>query len=529
MSSYTRIDVISSLPLEVVEQILSTLDVEDLLRCRLVCQNWDSILVSPSLERLWISTCCHELNLSPEKLQEYHDHLSLHVLAAVALKHRKWLKSLISQVDSIATERACAEENLKANVKSFLGQQRLGMRRVPQVNLSAPTCFLGHNFVFAEYLSPSGEKSLALSHVNPINKSLHSCPSNPMSHAPNLLRNRWVYWALATATYILILIQPDGQWIGYCPLTDKVVLNKKVERSKTLLTSGCVGVACCEKCFMVVTAAAFSDESDIWNLTVLKAGKPKMEEKNLDVYDSRTILIHLKNGEMVVSWKLVPQFTSERVDDFGYCISHSLVCVTNAKTTMYKMNIVSPSDNASANGAFDEVPLIVMEKANTTPIVTPTLCESVQVQSVRLSTDGHLLGVIVNPFQFNVWNIVESCKLVSSADVSTLHAHGLGEPGTHARLIAVGHLYSVVGTFDSKPGGQISIVATQTGELVCQRRSRVQWYVTNGQDYLHLVNEDWLNDIRCFNIPFFVYVNQSVLRSHSSHNLSYVQFTKIKI
>jgi len=56
----------------------------------------------------------------------------------------------------------------------------------------------------------------------------------------------------------------------------------------------------------------------------------------------------------------------------------------------------------------------------------------------------------------------------------------------------------------------LHIISTCSGELICERDARVQWYTHQGFDFIHLVNEDWLNDVFCCNAPFFVYLNQSI-------------------
>ena len=83
-----------------------------------------------------------------------------------------------------------------------------------------------------------------------------------------------------------------------------------------------------------------------------------------------------------------------------------------------------------------------------------------------------------------------------------------------------------------KPGSFIHVISTQTGELVCERKSRVQWYTgANKINCVHLLGQEWLSDVHSYTAPVFVYVNQSVSSGTSGpgvHPLSFVEFIKLR-
>ena len=225
----------------------------------------------------------------------------------------------------------------------------------------------------------------------------------------------------------------------------------------------------------------------------------------------RTILVRLQQEENVLQWLLFPDI--QRSDlaweemEPAFCQRHNLICICETGISVYKIDLTMPELKLIQKAPQVEIPTCRCHILNPE---TRLSC----VTSAQLSADNHLLGLMVKPFHFYVWN-TQTWELLTSTHLSWVHT-----TVDVSRVIAVGHIYSVVSTFDPSPGGNLHIVSTCTGELLCERQSRVQWYTHQGLDFVHLVNEKWLSDIFCFNAPFFIYLNQST----QVYQLSCVQF-----
>ena len=356
-----------------------------------------------------------------------------------------------------------------------------------------------------------------------------------------------IFWAKASINYILFLIQPEGRWIGYCPVGAKIVLDVKDQSANVLLTGGCVAIASCERCFQLVTFKAMHEEAATWDLTVLEMGKPCDDDvvmRESSVVCQKSMVVKLKANETVVEWKFLSLNQSEEgpsvATSVHYCSSHLLVCITNTKISIYKCTYASNYSDmmnertvseVTQNSAKKQCLDFVVRKVG--EIVIPDSPHHslnpdtglLQISSVRSSLDGSLLAMVVNPSQLYVWDL-HSQELISTKNLSSLGPAVQCTSGdaVSCRLLAVGHQYTVVAVFDDKPGGQIYIIATAGGGVLTRRDSRVQWRVHKDKDYIHLVNEEWLSDIFCFNVPFFTYLNKSTALGSSVQSLCCVQF-----
>ena len=501
-------DFITELPPEVVARILSYLDVRDLLHCRAVSREWRENLEGH--EQCW-ENACQQAGLSQCKIHEYSSRFSLPTIAAAVLKHRHWVTSSHSTVDSL------------------VGSTDFNLRRVLHLLITSgpsnATCFLGHGFVTVGLQPPVDVRSVCTA-----SKAMKKVTSH--SHNPeldliakkkgrrNLLSyaltasNGWITWGKASPDYILFFTL-RGKWIGYSPLTDEVLLEWEGGSSgpRGLLLGGhgggsCYNISCCEKCFLVVTTEALFNSSPTWELQILKLGKGEVQP---EVVDMRTILVKLQQEEKVLQWVLFPDL--QRLDlaweemEPDFCPHHNLICICDTGISVYKIDLTMPEPKLIQKACQVKIPTC---RCHVLHLETGLPC----ITSAQLSADNHLLGLMVKPFHFYVWS-TQTWELLTTTHLSWVHT-----TVDTSRVIAVGHIYSVVATFEPIPGGNLHIVSTATGELLCERQSRVQWYAYQGLDFVQLINENWLNDIFCFNAPFFIYLNQST----QVYQLSCVQF-----
>ena len=456
----------------------------------------------------------------------------------------------MSKIDQLDKGKDSFDCNVRTS--EFFTFPRLIMNRYPQDNLTRPSCFIGYNFVLSSPLF-FRDPHLTIAAVCTMTKTVSVSNHNPLRNCLERPRQSWVFWAKASSNYILILIQPEGRWIGYCSLTDKVVLDTASAQARVLLSGGCVAITSCERCFLVVTFKAVNDEAATWDMSVLKLGRPADDDvmsRSCDTVCTKSIVVKLKaNSEAIIDWVLLP-YTSDTgrrtsANNDCYCSSHQLVCITNTRIHIYMCTLKAVVD-ANHEQTSEDTPQhsdFVMIKVGELVIPDSPRCVPnpdtglLQLTSIRCSLDGHLLGLVVHPSQLYVWDL-HTHDIILSANLSSLYKRQPSQstnadaaavppasPVQSYRLLAVGHLYTVVAVFDDKPGGQICIVSTTSGGLLAQRESRVQWQVHEGRDYIHLVNKEWLSDVFCFNAPFFTYLNRSPLsRGNSMQPISCVQF-----
>ena len=524
------VDFITELPIDVVEHLLSYIAVEDTLRCLRVCKTWNSLLTSSTLDRYWKKVCVCELGLTKGKLMEYQLSHSLSKITSSTLNHQRWVSGFMSKIDKVDKARDSVE--CAVRTAELFQYPRVTMSRYHQVNLTRPSCFIGHNFILCSPLFIQ-EPNLTIAAVSTSTKTVSASSRDPLRTCLDTRRHSWVFWAKASADYVLILIQPQGRWIGYCPLTSRIVLDVSDQTTCVLLSGGCAGIASCERCFQLVTFKAVDTDTATWDLCVMRMGKPLEVDaavsRSSDLVCTKTIVVKLPPSDRVVEWKFLP--FHESCTDGQYCSSHQLVCVTNTRIHVYRCAI-KPKERAKRCSDFEMIKLGEITIPSSPHHIVDPYTKQIQLTSLRCSQDGYLLGVIVSPCQLYVWDL-HALQLISSTYLSCLNAEGtsvdLGAVDSkhHCRLLAVGHLYTVVAFFDEKPGGQICIIKTTSGQLMTRRESRVQWRVADEIDYIHLVSEQLLSDIFCFSSPFFIYLDRSTSSGCRTQSLSCVQFLRL--
>ena len=525
-----KVDYLSELPSELVLKILHFLDVPDAVHCRIVSRRWHSII--SSFSGYW-KEACRRSGLSPlavEKLAPVSGELPSLVVAA--LRHRQRLSSLSlsSRVGHLVSQPHKAVCNVR--IRGLVTRStNLGI----QGNISQRCCFIGQTYILtsdnwppdiysvntSDFIRGSSDKSVTKLFCNPNTCGSIKTYSASLSTSPGQ-----VLWAKASADYILLLRHLTGEWIGYCPLKNEIVLHWKSHFRKSyspvpMGRSSATHITCCENCFLVCVAQAVSSSSTFWELQILKIGKGSIIEP--EVASKRTMLVQLQPGGEIVDWALTQNRSqaSAGTDEQGFCKRHRLVCQSNTFVCAYTVDLSMP-----------EAKMVIKCDSALVPSCKCHVLDSTTglrtVTSINLSQDCQLLGCVINPFHLYIWE-VESLQLVTSVELKWAREYHAQELG----IIALGHVYSVVHTNDGKPGSFIHIISTQTGELVCERKSRVQWYVgANRFNCVQLLHQEWLSDVYSHDAPVFVYVNQSVSSATAAgvtvHPLSFVEFMSYK-
>lgn len=128
---------------------------------------------------------------------------------------------------------------------------------------------------------------------------------------------------------------------------------------------------------------------------------------------------------------------------------------------------------------------------------------------VKISADFQLLGFLISR-HLHLWSLKTNEKL------RTVYYEGI--PGLRSWIFALGHVYSLFGTFYE--GGELVVVSTQTNKVVWKCESflvQVSDSSVTPMMYSSILHEDWMNDVHKLcpvNIPYLIYM--------SSHHLSAV-------
>ena len=466
-----RIDFLSQLPPELVLKILSYVDIADAIRCRAVCRTWNAIVTS--FDGYWTKSCA-QLGLSANTVELYSTSAGLPGLAAAALKHRHWV--VCSTVKAGRFEAKCSNQPI--SLAKNLGIQNYA------------SGFIGCGFV--QCFGPATKQDFfCIKKVCTASKTLQTIGQST--------GNQIMVWAKSSPDYILLLT-PFGRWIGYCPISQKIVLEWNIVPIRRRSFSSYIHIACCEKCFLVLTASAFSVDSPIWELYILKIGKG---ESAPVVVAQRTLLLKTQPKERIVQYLLCPSSVAK--DEQGFCLLHRLICQSDASVSEYNLDVAKPDVEMIEKTRQVYFPGCECHKINPDSGLPHMI-------SSCISTDHQLFGAIIAPFHFYVWN-TQTWQLQTSADLKWLQECG----ATSSKLLAIGHLYTVIGT--RTEGVNLHIVATKTGRVIynCQKFSSGHPVKL---DQINVVNEDWLNDVYCFNSPFFLYLVRENFRDSI---ISYIQ------
>ncbi len=488
-------DFLDHLPPELVLKVLSYLQVKDSLRCRSVSRRWRQIL--DHLDRYWLKAC-EQIGVSIQVVEKYSSRVGLPNLVLAGVRHRHWVAARRPTVGKFQAS-ARADHDRRCDV------HRLGLLRGTLGVTNATSCLIGNGYVLCIDSVLKPETCLVVKKV---------CPESKTLVAINLLesfpaqRGTWVViWAKATADYILLLTA-SGMWFGFCLLTKKVVLEWRSPRKSTTAQGSYLHVLCCNRCFIVVTASSFRTDSPIWELLVIRLGKGSTKP---NVVMQRTLLVRLQPKENIIQWYLYPT-SSQSCDEDNFCLSHKLVCHSDVNITVFTLEHTQPELKAIVKSSEVHIPVcqcFVLDGSTRLPVVSTTC----------LSADYQLLGTLVDPYHLFIWDTL-SWQIRASVDLEWVDRLGTRES---VRLLAVGHLYSVIAVTAASRRVSIHVFATPTGVVINEigqlLSSRAP--LAGGLLDLGFVNEDWLNNIHCFNAPFLIFLAPS---AHRYSLISFIQF-----
>lgn len=452
-SSPTTVDFLSSLPLELVLNILYCLELEDVVRCLLVSRHWNNRI--STLDPYWRRACV-EFGLSDKTVQSLRSqYVSLKALLLAARKHR------------------------------------FGICATSPLNLSR-SCGYSFDVHYACHYARGGIvvgtiykdfKPFAIIVEKVLNRQVLR------THFPvafeRVAENR-VVWGHVVSDFFLC-VTASGIWNGYNLSTNLSIFQW---RGETMYDSE-LRIGCCEKCFMICTAKLVgfrsSDGESYWDLKILKIGQ------NATQPPSRILKFKLLTGRTDITprWAtsgikkvcLTPD-TRQR-DGENFCQSHAFFLQWANSIAVH--TLISKSDTC------------VLSTNPTSLFAVP--CRRLESAIVRnaglnsefcFSADFQMIGMIFQS-QLHIWD-VNTGDQVSLAEI-------LLESYTYEqmKLIALGHIYSIIGL---EYNDCVMVVVNQTGEVVqdyygfLQKPGRMRMippFIT----FLSAVEEDWLSDINC--------------------------------
>ena len=491
-------DFLVLLPYELLLNIFFYIDVREALRYREVSHKWNRVI--SSLTPYWQYVCSRVLGLraSTQAIAP------LPSLASAALRHKKWIRTCQIQAGTFSDARGRPATGDIMRI--------LNLRRFSRVQPS-PVCsgfFLGYGYVLstpdqAPYVRSLSTVCMNVCDYEPVVSSYLSSYSNVATASSQ------VVWGRATKDFLLLLTLTN-EWICCSHYVSRVLLQWKGEpifRQHHSRLDLLTHISCCDNCFLVVVAQGSSEFSPMWELRILKIGQGKAVPEGTVI--NRTLLIHLKLKEAVVHWLMLPRSTSERDGD-GMCKEHTLLCQTETQIMVYKVRL----DEVDIKQIIEARRVNIPQSDHHT-VQPDTGWPS--IVSVRLSSDYTLLASMVDPYHLYVWNT----STWDLAAAHQLHCGKLAIEGTDsslASIIAVGHLYTVIGTCGQH--FSIHIISTHSGELLQECHTKLcQWFSEKMIGSVALINEDCINNLYCFNSPLCVYVN-------SKQELEYFQFVSAK-
>ena len=467
LQSHSKVDFISQLPPEVVLNIVYNLELEDAVNCLLVCHTWRYVL--SDLEPFW-RQACFRFGLSEAVVHKLMPrYQSSKALLLAAKRHRSLLYASPPQLRTIT-------EGCPYNVHRVC-QYSKGEDMVSVIYQDFRPCQ-----ILVETLQHSSVQQNLL-----IQLSVYRTAENRIvwSHLfPNFL-----YCATAS-----------GLWsIHYTRLSQMPLLEWKSEP----LYDPDQRIGCCEDCHMVCTCklVCSHNQEPYWDVRIISVD----EQAALECVDLKRGAKYRKNDlQTIMKFKIFAtnkeitarqsnsadkkvtllSSTSER-DPKRRCLSHRLLLQWANVISAHHLTI---NGNRTLTSTCPESEYIVP-------------CDSKHVElaivhnhglnsEFETSSDGKLIGTLFQSHLI-VWDI-KSAEEVSVAEI-VLDKYNFEQ----MRLIAVGHIYSLIGL---EFNNILLVVANSTGEIVlkCINFARKHCTMLSPYiDFLTAVRTDWLSDITC--------------------------------
>ena len=466
METLSKVDFVSGLPPEVVLNIVFHLELEDVVNCLLVCHSWRCVL--SGLEPFW-RQACFRFGLSEAVIRRLMpSYSSSKALLLAAKRHRDLLYTTPPRLSTIT-------EGCPYNVHRVCKYAK-GEDMVSVIYQDFRPCQ-----ILVEALQHSSvQQTLS------IQLSVYRTSENRIvwSH----LFHDFLYCATAC-----------GLWsVHYIRMSRIPLLEWKSEP----LYEPNQRIGCCSVCHMVCTCKLVycHNQEPYWDVRVISVD----EQAALECMDLKRSAKYRKSDlQTIVKFKLratntgitarqsnhamkkvtlLPRTSSEK-DPKGRCLSHWLL--------LQWANVISAHHLASDGGRT------LTSTSPESEYIVPCELKHIKLAVVHkhglnsefeMSSDGKIIGMLFQSHLI-VWD-VESAKEVSFAEI-VLDNYNYEQ----MRLIALGHIYSIIGLEFTNV---LLVVANSTGETVlkCVDFARKHCTILSPYiEFLTAVRTDWLSDI----------------------------------
>ena len=454
MASCQSVDFISLLPPELVVKIALALGADDVTRCLLVCRAWCRRL--SELEPFW-RVACRRMGLSEAMVRTFRPQCeSSRALYLTTLRHARSLS---------APPPTC-----------------LTLTRGYPFDVRYSCQYARDGYIVGTVYQHFKPKEIVVEAVRE-GKIVRTHTLQPGFERRS--ENRVVWGRLAGSVYVCVTA--SGKWTAYDLNTHSVQFQWRGDP----LYDTDLRIGCCDKCLLVGIAKLVSfhtvDEQSFWDLKFIQLGAM------LAGHDSQVLRFKLHTGNPHIVGRKVG-YGQKRV----WLLSGDLpTCATPTETSCANHLVLLQWANSVAGHvlSWKEESAILSRSPHLCCSVSCPEMEAAVVKNIGLNTpfhlsaDSQLLGMVFQA-KLHVWD-VWSGKLLSSASLP-LRSHLFEQ----IKLVAVGHIYSVVGLEFSN---SLLVVLTQTGRVVqrcddfAQRHCRM---VPPFIEFLCTCSEQWMSDLR---------------------------------
>ena len=239
--------------------------------------------------------------------------------------------------------------------------------------------------------------------------------------------------------------------------------------------------SCCSQCSVMALVKNKLTMRPPWDLNVDMVNISASEAENTVVPYTIPILAYDKmrlSSDVHANVVFRPMFLCGSTADSGTCTSHKLILWrTNDHTITIHNCSESEGISGKPNATFTPVP-----QGKTMEMSTAW-----GHAKLKVSADQELLGFLMSRY-FHVWSLTSYNKLL------TIFLHGI--PGLRSQMLALGHMYALFGTLHED--GCLVLVSTQTGGVVWECSSFTEPLeasrVATFKNISGIVHEEWMSD-----------------------------------
>lgn len=447
------VDFFSLLPPEVVLAVILNLCAETVLTCLRVSKTWCAIL--DDFEPYWRKSCT-ALGLSQRVISKLQDHHPSSKAFFLVARRQRWL--------------LCATP---PSYRTLSGGYPYDVHYVCQ-------CARGDRMVGTVYhdFKP---------HLILVEKLQNNMVSRTHTFRPQFAKvaqNR-IIWSRFRRDFMLCATA-SGLWSGYNLTQGSMLFQWAAEEP---MYDSEIRIGCCDKCFTVCVAKLVSsrNEQTFWELRVIKIGRisqqdaPKIMKFRL-LLDPKFEVTTRRATSASKKVHLMSNSTQTNSGDF--CDSHTLFL--QWAHTIWAHKLVFERENSTSLLENPDPPFSIGCKREHLDLAIAR-CHGLNTE-FNFSEDLRLLGMI---FQSTlvVWDVATAEEVSFCGIVLKKYNH------EQIRLIALGHVYSIVGLEFSNT---LLVVMTHTGEIVLECSGFADKHCSMVPPYIEFLassREDWLSDV----------------------------------